>query len=174
MRSSTRARIVDQSCPRSSRFFFGQCVLTQPGRKNFARLGRMARIKSNGKNRKTYESILLRESVRKGTKVTSQTLAILTKLPAWLIDTIEAAIAKHSESSTEAIPKTNQSLLPKPSRALQIIAGSASPSPKRRVSEPFDPGKSSSQNNDVRRLHFKKCIWEKAGNFASGAGFFHR
>ena len=54
----------------------------------------VARVRSSGKNGKSYESVLLRESFRKGSKVASRTLAVLTKLPAWLIKLIEAAVAK--------------------------------------------------------------------------------
>ena len=81
----------------------------------------VARVKSKGKAGKIYESILLRESVREGSRVNSRTLAILTKMPKWLIDTIEAAVKRHAAgdepvvfehdepSPTEAITSINQS-----------------------------------------------------------------
>ena len=43
------------------------------------------RVRSKGKDGKTYLSVLLRESKRVGQKVISHTLAVLTHLPDWLI-----------------------------------------------------------------------------------------
>lgn len=52
----------------------------------------IARVRSKGKQGKSYESVLLRESIRVGSKVSSRTLAVLTKLPQWLINSIDSAI----------------------------------------------------------------------------------
>ena len=82
----------------------------------------IARVRSKGKNGKIYESVLLRESFRIGAKVSSRTLAVLTKLPKWLINTIEAAVNGHgnvrgddssdssigTSSPAEAIASLNQ------------------------------------------------------------------
>ncbi len=60
----------------------------------------IARVRSKGKNGKSYESVLLRESFRVGSKVSSRTLAVLTKLPKWLISTIESAINHRNDDSS--------------------------------------------------------------------------
>jgi len=52
----------------------------------------ISRIPSKGKKGQSYQSILLRESYRQGSKVKSRTLAVLTKLPAHLIGLIRQAI----------------------------------------------------------------------------------
>ncbi len=58
----------------------------------------IARVASKGKNGKSYTSILLRESLRVGSKVKSKTLAILTKLPASIIAAIENALSPAADS----------------------------------------------------------------------------
>jgi transposase len=51
-------------------------------------------VLSKGKRGKTYTSILLRESFRVGAKVKSKTLAVLTHLPAHVLEAIRRAIAQ--------------------------------------------------------------------------------
>ena len=60
----------------------------------------ISRIRSTGKNGRSYVSILLRESKRTGKKVASRTLAILTDLPQWLIAIVENAVEKGKEAAS--------------------------------------------------------------------------
>ena len=55
-------------------------------------------IVSKGKHGQSYTSILLRESVRVGSKVKSKTLAVLTHLPAHVLDAVRRAIAQPATS----------------------------------------------------------------------------
>jgi hypothetical protein len=52
----------------------------------------IAEVLSKGKKGKTYTSILLRESFRVGAKVKSKTLAVLTHLPAHVLEAVRRAI----------------------------------------------------------------------------------
>lgn len=60
----------------------------------------IAKVVSKGKDGQSYTSILLRESYRLGAKVKSRTLAVLTKLPASLIEVIGRAIKKESSADS--------------------------------------------------------------------------
>ena len=51
-------------------------------------------VLSKGKKGKSYTSILLRESFRVGAKVKSKTLAVLTHLPAHVLQAVRRAIAQ--------------------------------------------------------------------------------
>lgn len=67
-------------------------------------------VVSKGKHGKTYTSILLRESVRVGSKIKSKTLAVLTHLPARLIEVIRRAIAQPADSLAELAQASQGSL----------------------------------------------------------------
>ena len=58
----------------------------------------IAEVVSKGKNGRTYTSILLRQSVRSGSKVISKTLAVLTHLPTYLIEVIRHAVDRPADS----------------------------------------------------------------------------
>jgi hypothetical protein len=58
----------------------------------------IAEVRSKGKNGKSYVSILLRESYRIGGRVKSRTLAVLTRLPAHVLEAVRRAIAQPTES----------------------------------------------------------------------------
>lgn len=58
----------------------------------------IAEVVSKGKQGKSYTSILLRESYRVGSKVKSKTLAVLTQLPAHVLEAVRRAIAQPSDS----------------------------------------------------------------------------
>ena len=60
----------------------------------------ISRIRSNGKDGKLYVSVLLRESKRVGKKVVSQTLAILTDLPEWLLSVVERAVKDGKDANS--------------------------------------------------------------------------
>lgn len=63
----------------------------------------ITRVRSRAKNgRKSYTSILLRQSFRAGSKVKSKTLAVLTHLPAQVIDAIQKAIAQSQPADSLA------------------------------------------------------------------------
>lgn len=70
-------------------------------------------IPSKGKKGQSYKSILLRESSRHGSKVKSRTLAVLTKLPAYLIAVIRQALDGSPGHSL-------RSLADQPSGSLQL------------------------------------------------------
>ena len=55
-------------------------------------------VVSKGKQGQSYTSILLRESVRAGAKVKSKTLAVLTHLPAHVLDAVRHAIVQPADS----------------------------------------------------------------------------
>jgi hypothetical protein len=62
----------------------------------------ITRVRSRAKDgRKSYTSILLRQSFRAGSKVKSKTLAVLTHLPAHVINAIQKAIAQPTDSLAE-------------------------------------------------------------------------
>jgi transposase len=58
----------------------------------------IAEVVSKGKHGKSYTSILLRESFRVGSSVKSKTLAVLTHLPAYVIEVVRRAIAQPPDS----------------------------------------------------------------------------
>ena len=55
-------------------------------------------VVSKGKRGKSYTSILLRESYRVGAAVKSKTLAVLTHLPAHVLDAVRRAVARPADS----------------------------------------------------------------------------
>lgn len=55
-------------------------------------------VVSKGKHGKAYTSILLRQSFRLGSRVKSKTLAVLTHLPATVLDAVRRAIAQPADS----------------------------------------------------------------------------
>jgi len=70
----------------------------------------IAEVISKGKKGKSYSSILLRESFRVGLKVKSKTLAILTHLPAHVLEAVRRAIA-HPSDSLPALAKSSEGSL---------------------------------------------------------------
>ena len=60
----------------------------------------ISRVRSKGKDGKTYVSVLLRESKRVGKKVLSHTLAVLTDLPEWLLSLVEHAVKEGKDASS--------------------------------------------------------------------------
>lgn len=58
----------------------------------------IAKVISKGKHGKSYTSLLLRESVRVGSAVKSKTLAVLTHLPAHVLEAVRRAIAQPADS----------------------------------------------------------------------------
>ena len=58
------------------------------------------RVRSKGPGGKSYLSVLLRESKRVGKKVVSQTLAVLTHMPEWLINLIERAVEEGKDATS--------------------------------------------------------------------------
>src|SRR6185436_683697 len=70
----------------------------------------IAEVTSKGKQGKSYISLLLRESFRVGSKVKSRTLAVLTHLPAHVLQAVRRAIAQPSDSLS-ALAKTSEGSL---------------------------------------------------------------
>ena len=58
----------------------------------------IAKVISKGKHGKSYASILLRESFRVGSAVKSKTLAVLTHLPAHVLEAVRRAISQPADS----------------------------------------------------------------------------
>src|SRR6059036_3434655 len=58
----------------------------------------IAEVISKGKQGKSYTSILLRESYRLGSAVKSKTLAVLTHLPAHVLEAVRRAVAQPADS----------------------------------------------------------------------------
>ena len=71
----------------------------------------ISRVVSKRKKRKSYTSILLRESFRVGAKVKSRTLAILTKLPSHLVDLISKAIESPAVDSLDRLAHDSKGAL---------------------------------------------------------------
>jgi len=65
---------------------------------------------SKGKNGKSYTSILLRKSVRAGSKVKSKTLAVLTHLPPHVLAAVRRAIAQPANGLCELTEASEGSL----------------------------------------------------------------
>ncbi len=61
-------------------------------------------------NARRYEAVLVRRSYRDGKKVRHQTLANLSKLPAHVIDVIEASLKGQSLVTAEELFKIKRSL----------------------------------------------------------------
>src|SRR5260370_35788172 len=70
----------------------------------------IAKIVSKGKPRKSYTSILLRESLRVGSTVKSKTLAVLTHLPTHVLEAVRRAIAQPADSLPKVANASNGSL----------------------------------------------------------------
>ena len=64
----------------------------------------IAKVVSKGKQGKSYTSILLRESSRVGSAVKSKTLAVLTHLPAHVLEAVRRAIAQPADSLCPSWP----------------------------------------------------------------------
>ena len=65
---------------------------------------------SKGKHGKSYTSILLRESYRLGLKVKTKTLAVLTHLPAHVLEAVRRAIAHPADSLASLVQASQGSL----------------------------------------------------------------
>jgi transposase len=70
----------------------------------------IAEVISKGKHGKSYTSILLRESYRIGSVVKSRTLAVLTRLPAHVLQAVRRAIAQPADSLSKLAESSNGSL----------------------------------------------------------------
>jgi len=70
----------------------------------------IAEVISKGKKGKSYTSILLRESFRIGSKVKSKTLAVLTHLPAHVLEAVRRAIAHPADSLSKLADASDGSL----------------------------------------------------------------
>lgn len=71
----------------------------------------IAEVFSKGKKGKSYTSILLRESFRVGAKVKSKTLAVLTHLPAHVLEAVRRAIAQPAVHSLTHLAADSASAL---------------------------------------------------------------
>ena len=60
----------------------------------------VSRVRTKGKSGKEYVSVLLRQSSRVGKKVVSKTIAVLTDMPPWLINVVEAAVNEHKGANS--------------------------------------------------------------------------
>jgi hypothetical protein len=70
----------------------------------------IAEVVSKGKNGKSYTSILLRESYRVGSSVKTRTLAVLTRLPARILDAVRRALAQPADSLSKLVDVSEGSL----------------------------------------------------------------
>ena len=70
----------------------------------------IAEVVSKGKRGKSYTSILLRESFRVGSSVKSKTLAVLTHLPAQVLDAVRRAVAQPADSLAKLADTSEGSL----------------------------------------------------------------
>ena len=70
----------------------------------------IAKVTSKGKRGKFYTSILLRESLRAGSTVKSKTLAVLTHLPAHVLEAVRRAIAQPADSLSKVASASDGSL----------------------------------------------------------------
>ena len=70
----------------------------------------ITRVVSKGKNGKSYTSILLRQSLRVGSKVTSQTIAVLTGLPPHALRAVENSLRPDSDSLNSLANHSQQRL----------------------------------------------------------------
>ena len=70
----------------------------------------IAKVISKGKHGRSYTSILLRESSRVGAVVKSKTLAVLTHLPAHVLEAVQRAITQPADSLSQVAETSNGSL----------------------------------------------------------------
>jgi hypothetical protein len=70
----------------------------------------IAEVISKGKQGKAYTSILLRESFRVGSTVKSKTLAVLTHLPAHVLEAVRRAVAQPADSLPKLADASDGSL----------------------------------------------------------------
>ena len=70
----------------------------------------IAEVVSKGKQGKSYTSILLRESFRVGSSVKSKTLAVLTHLPAHVLEAVRRALAQPADSLAKLADTSEGSL----------------------------------------------------------------
>src|SRR5260370_27499383 len=70
----------------------------------------IAKVLSKGKKGKSYTSLLLRESYRVGSVVKSKTLAVLTHLPAHVLDAVRRAVAQPTDSLSKLAEASDGSL----------------------------------------------------------------
>jgi len=70
----------------------------------------IAEVVSKGKQGKSYTSILLRESFRVGSSVKSKTLAVLTHLPAQVLEAVRRAVAQPADSLAKLADTSDGSL----------------------------------------------------------------
>jgi hypothetical protein len=70
----------------------------------------IAEVISKGKRGKAYTSILLRESFRVGATVKSKTLAVLTHLPAHVLEAVRRAVAQPADSLPKLADASDGSL----------------------------------------------------------------
>ena len=70
----------------------------------------IAKVISKGKQGKAYTSILLRESFRVGSAVKSKTLAVLTHLPAHVLEAVRRAVAQPADSLPKLAAASDGSL----------------------------------------------------------------
>ena len=71
----------------------------------------VTRVKSKGKNGKSFVSILLRESVRVGNKVKTNTIAVLTHMPKHVIASVEKAVKDGEKATLQQIKDGEQARL---------------------------------------------------------------
>jgi transposase len=70
----------------------------------------IAEVISKGQHGKSYTSILLRESFRVGSAVKSKTLAVLTHLPAHVLEAVRRAVAQPADSLSKLADASGNSL----------------------------------------------------------------
>src|SRR5208283_261532 len=70
----------------------------------------ITKVVSKGKPGKSYTSILLRESFRVGSTVKSKTLAVLTHLPAHVLQAVRRAVAQPAASLAKLADTSGDSL----------------------------------------------------------------
>jgi len=70
----------------------------------------IAKVISKGKHGKSYTSLLLRESFRVGAVVKSKTLAVLTHLPAHVLEAVRRAITQPADSLSQVAETSKGSL----------------------------------------------------------------
>ena len=76
-------------------------------------------VRSKGKTGKIYVSILLRQSIRVGSRIQSKTLAVLTHLPAHVLAAVRRAIAQPQASLADVATASQGSLQPRNAESCQ-------------------------------------------------------
>ncbi len=71
----------------------------------------ITRVKSKGKNGKSFVSILLRQSIRVGQKVKTRTIAVLTHMPKHVIASVEKAIKEPETATLQQIRENKDTAL---------------------------------------------------------------